>query len=262
MAAPNQITQAQLNRLIGTPDCPVIIDVRIDEDFAEDPRLISSAQRRPFSNAAQFAGEFIGRNVVVSCHKGLKLSQGVMAILNAHGVKAEYLQDGHVGWANAKLPLIKPTERGTTWVTRHRPKIDRIACPWLIRRFIDPTATFLFVAPTQVTAVADKFDAIAFDVPDCDWTHRGDLCTFDALLSGFGLDTPALSHMARIIRAADTDTVSAEPEAAGLHALSLGLSRMYRDDQQQLENGLLLYDALYRWARDATDETHTWDATT
>ncbi len=260
MAAPNQITQAQLNRLIGTPDAPTILDVRIDEDFAQDPRMIPSAQRRAFTDAEKFASEFVGKNVVVSCHKGLKLSQGVTAILNAHGVAAEYLQDGHVGWAEANLTLIKPSPSGTTWVTRHRPKIDRIACPWLIRRFIDPAATFLFVAPSQVNAVAEKFNAIAFDVPDCDWTHHGDLCTFDALLEGFGLQTPTLTHMARIIRAADTNTLSSEPEAAGLHALSLGLSRIYRNDLEQLENGLLLYDALYRWARDATDETHIWDA--
>jgi rhodanese-related sulfurtransferase len=259
MAAPNEITANQMNRLIGTPDCPVIIDVRIDEDFADDPRMIPSAIRHKFQDIGELAPTFAGKRVVVSCHKGLKLSQGVAALLRVNGVKCEYLQGGHVSWAEADLPLIKPIEPNSLWVTRHRPKIDRIACPWLIRRFIDPSARFLFVASSQVSAVAEKFDATAFDMRDTEWTHDGDLCTFDTMLAGFGLKIPALDHVARIVRAADTDTLNAEPEAAGLLAFSLGLSRMYRDDLEQLEHGLQIYDALYRWARDATDESHTWD---
>jgi rhodanese-related sulfurtransferase len=259
MAAPNEITSNQLNRLIGTPDCPVVVDVRIDEDFAEDPRMIPSAIRHKFQDVEELVPTLVGKRVVVSCHKGLKLSQGVAALLRANGLKSEYLQGGHVSWAEAHLPLIKPIEPNSLWVTRHRPKIDRIACPWLIRRFIDPSARFLFVVPSQVSAVAEKFGATAFDMPNAEWTHDGDLCTFDTMLAGFGLKIPALDHVARIVRAADTDTLSAEPEAAGLLALSLGLSRMYRDDLQQLELGIQLYDALYRWARDATDETHVWD---
>ncbi|WGI21402.1 chromate resistance protein ChrB domain-containing protein [Amylibacter sp. IMCC11727] len=261
MPAPNEITQSQLNRLIGTPDCPVIIDVRIDADFAEDPRMIPTALRWDFNDSDAAAAMIGDRRAVVSCHKGLKLSQGFAAILRNLGVACEFLQGGHVAWADANLPLIQPAPTNSLWVTRHRPKIDRIACPWLIRRFIDPTARFLFVSPSQVLNVAEKFNATAFDVPDCDWTHSGDACTFDAFLKGFDLSIPALDHMARIIRAADTDTLSTAPEAAGLLALSLGLSRMYRDDLEQLEQGLLLYDALYRWARDATKETHIWDET-
>lgn len=259
MAAPNEITATQLNRLIGTPDCPTIVDVRIDDDFAEDPRIIPTAFRHSHTDLAALLPKLGSNRVVVSCHKGLKLSQGTAALLRAEGVACEILQCGHVGWANAELPLIKPMTPNSLWVTKHHPKIDRIACPWLIRRFIDPAAQFMFVAPSQVTAVAEKFNAIAFDVPDCEWTHVGDRCTFDALLSGFDLNAPALAHMARIIRAADTDTLNQEPEAAGLLALSLGLSRMYRDDLEQLHHGLHLYDALYRWARDATDETHLWE---
>lgn len=259
MAAPNEITASQLNRLIGTPDCPVIVDVRIDEDFAQDPQTIPTAIRHSHADLASLVPQLRSQRVVVSCHKGLKLSQGTAAWLRSEGIACEVLEGGHVGWADAKLPLIKPSDQGTLWVTRHRPKIDRIACPWLIRRFIDPTAKFLFVAPSQVNAVAEKFNATAFDVPDCKWTHAKDHCTFDALVAGFGLAIPALDHVARIVRAADTDTLSTEPEAAGLLALSLGLSRMYRDDLEQLEHGMHLYDALYRWARDATSETHIWD---
>lgn len=259
MPAPKEITPKQLDRLLGIPNCPQIIDLRIEEDFAKDPLLIPTAQRFSHENIEEWAKHLVGQHVVVSCHKGLKISQGACALLNAMNVKAEYLQGGHVAWAQDDHPLIKPLTNTALWVTRHRPKIDRIACPWLIRRFINPKAQFLFVSPSQVLSVAEKFNATAFDVPDCDWTHKGAFCTFDAILSGFGITSPALSHMARIVRAADTNSNSDEPEAAGLLALSLGLSRMYRDDLQQLENGLLLYDALYRWARDATNETHVWD---
>jgi hypothetical protein len=152
----------------------------------------------------------------------------------------------------AALPLTR------VWVTRHRPKIDRIACPWLIRRFVDPGATFLFVAPDQVMAVAENFDATPFDVADVTFTHRGDGCTFDALMDDFGLHTPALDRLSQVVRAADTDRHDLAPQAAGLLALSVGLSRMCRDDLQQLDLGLTMYDALYRWARDGYDEGHDW----
>jgi hypothetical protein len=139
-----------------------------------------------------------------------------------------------------------------------RPKIDRIACPWLIRRFIDPAAVFLFVAPAEVEAVAERFGATPFDVEDVFWSHRGETCTFDTMLSEFGLETEPLLRLAAIVRGADTARLDLAPESAGLLAASLGLSRMYADDLEQLEAGLLLYDAFYRWARDATGEIHNW----
>jgi hypothetical protein len=142
-------------------------------------------------------------------------------------------------------------------VTRHRPKIARSACPWLIRRFVDPDARVLFVPPAEVALVAEKFDAIPFDVPDVAFTHTEGRCTFDAVLDHFNLRTPALDRLSRVIRAADTDDASV-PEAAGLLAMSVGLSRLFNDDQAQLEAALPLYDALYRWARDGQDETHDW----
>jgi hypothetical protein len=145
-------------------------------------------------------------------------------------------------------------------VTRARPKVDRIACPWLIRRFLDPRAVFLFVAAGEVAAVADRFQATPFDIEGVEWSHRGPLCTFDVMLSEFGLETPALSRLATIIRGADTAALDLAPEAAGLLAISLGLSRQHRDDLAQLDAGLAIYDAFYRWCRDATDETHNWPA--
>ncbi|NJS40728.1 MAG: hypothetical protein HC783_18950 [Rhodobacteraceae bacterium] len=149
---------------------------------------------------------------------------------------------------------------GAPWVTRHRPKIDRIACPWVIRRFIDPAARFLFVAPAEVADVADRFNAIPFDIEGVPFSHRGDRCTFDTLLDDFHLHSPALDRMATVIRAADTDRHDLAPQAAGLLALSVGLSRMYHDDLQQLVAGIALYDALYRWARDGHEEGHDWPA--
>ena len=144
------------------------------------------------------------------------------------------------------------------WVTRARPKIDRIACPWLIRRFIDPNAVFLFVAPPEVPPVAERFGGEPFDIENVFWSHRGELCTFDVMLDEFGLRTEPLLRLAVIVRGADTGRLDLAPEAAGLLAASLGLSRMYADDLAQLEAGMALYDAFYRWCRDATDETHGW----
>ncbi|MBV8397663.1 MAG: chromate resistance protein [Acetobacteraceae bacterium] len=152
-------------------------------------------------------------------------------------------------------------EKGrTVWVTRARPKVDRIACPWLIRRFVDPSAVFLFVAPSEVEAVAERFGAAPFDVDGVFWSHRGELCSFDVMVEEFGLHSQALDRLALIVRGADTARPDLAPEAPGLLAASLGLSRMYSDDLAQLAAGLSLYDAFYRWCRDAHEETHNWPA--
>ena len=265
MSSPTEITVPQLSRLIGMPNAPVLIDVCIDEDFHDDPRLIPTAIRHPFRDIASLAPKLEGERVVVICQKGKKLSQGAAAILRTHGIAAENLEGGHFAWRDAGLPLVPvekiPPRNGdkkTVWVTRHRPKIDRIACPWLIRRFVDPLAQFLFVAPAEVMDVAEKFNATPFDVEDVFWSHRGDRCSFDIMIEEFALQTEPLERLAAIVRGADTNRHDLAPEAAGLLAASLGLSRMYRDDLAQLEAGMLLYDAFYRWARDATDEGHDW----
>lgn len=266
MPSINTITIDKLARLVGTPACPTLVDVRTDDDFAEDPRLIPGAIRRPHQTVTAWAGELAGRNVVVICRKGLKLSHGAAAWLrHAGAANAESLEGGTEAWARFGLPYVPVSglpERDaagrTVWVTRERPKIDRIACPWLIRRFVDPSAVFLFVKPSEVLAVADRFGAMAFDVEDVRWSHQGDLCTFDVMVEAFGLACEPLQRLATIVRAADTARPDLAPEAAGLLAISLGLSRLHADDLAQLEAGMVLYDALYRWCRDATDETHGW----
>lgn len=150
------------------------------------------------------------------------------------------------------------SRRPGKWVTRARPKIDRIACPWAIRRFIDSDAVILYVPTERVFETAEREKAIAFDIPGAPISHDGELCSFDSLLDRFGLDDPALRVVAAIVRGADTDRHDLAPEAAGLHAISLGLSLNYDDDHAMLEQGMVIYDALFSWARAARDMRHNW----
>jgi rhodanese-related sulfurtransferase len=265
MAAPNSISPDKLARLIGTPNSPVVVDVRTDEDFSADPRLVPTSLKQSHTSVSEWGKANAGKSIVVVCHHGAKLSEGTSAWLRQLGADAISLQGGFVAWNEARLPLVplakippRDSQGRTVWVTRSRPKIDRIACPWLIRRFVDPSAVFLFVAPQEVLAVADRFTATAFDIENTHWTHRGEHCTFDMMIGEFGLTTDALTGLAKIVRAADTARLDLAPEAAGLLAASLGLSRMYPDDLAQLDAGMLLYDAFFRWCRDATDEHHNW----
>ena len=145
------------------------------------------------------------------------------------------------------------------WITRERPKIDRVACPWLIKRFIDPTAEFLFVPPGDVVQRAAEMGAVPFDVEGVELSHEGPLCSFDALLTKYHIDDPALADLARIVRGADTARLDLAPQAAGLLAISLGLSHNFRDDHEQLEHGFVIYDALLAWSRHLRDETHSWN---
>ncbi|MBM1171704.1 chromate resistance protein ChrB domain-containing protein [Microvirga arabica] len=270
MSSFNTISTEKLARLVGTPKCPVLIDVRTDEDFESDPRLVPGSVRRPFETVSDWAHDFTGRSTIVICQKGRKLSHGVAAWLRHAGIPADSLEGGTLAWAQAGLPMVpsatipfRDRQGRTIWVTRSRPKIDRIACPWLIRRFVDPNAVFLFVPTSEVLGVVERFEATPFDIDGDDvfWSHRGELCTFDVMVEEFGLGTKPLRHLATIVRGADTARLDLAPEAPGLLAASLGLSRMYSDDLAQLEAGLFLYDAFYRWCRDATDETHNWPST-
>jgi rhodanese-related sulfurtransferase len=265
MATFTTISFDKLARLIGTANMPALIDVRTDADFAADPRLIPGAIRRSHEDAGDWSEKFSGDSAVIVCLRGAKLAQGTAAWLRNANVEAETLDGGFEGWKEAKLPLIdasklppRDAQGRTVWVTRARPKIDRIACPWLIRRFIDPSAVFLFVASAEVSAVAERFEATPFDIENVFWSHRGELCTFDVMVQEFGLSIPPLERLATMVRAADTARLDLSQEAPGLLAASLGLSRMYDDDLEQLSAGMLLYDAFYRWCRDAAKETHNW----
>jgi rhodanese-related sulfurtransferase len=265
MSSFTTISPEKLARLIGTANAPALIDVRADEDFAADPRLIPGAVRRNHAETAGWGEEFFGRSAIVISQRGQKHAHGAAAWLRHADVEAETLEGGFDAWKAAKLPLV-PTSKlpgrdaqgRTVWVTRARPKVDRIACPWLIRRFVDPNAVFLFVAPSEVVAVGEQFKAAPFDVENVFWSHHGERCTFDVMVEEFALTTPPLLRLATMVRAADTGRPELSPEAPGLMAASLGLSRMYDDDLAQLDAGIALYDAFYRWCRDATGETHNW----
>lgn len=265
MASFGNISPDKLFRMIGSFQSPDIIDVRDSEGIAERRSLVPCCIWRDYGRVADWSGHYAGKPVVVVCSKGKKLSEGVAAHLRLAGSQAESLEGGIEAWAAAGLPLVPiaslPQQNvagGTLWVTRSRPKIDRIACPWLIRRFVDPQARFLFVSASEVEAVAEKFAATPFDIDGVHWSHRGETCTFDTMLEEFGLRTPVLLAVADIVRGADTDRLDLAPQAAGLLAISLGLSRLHSSDLEQLEHGMIVYDALYRWARDAMDEKHNW----
>ena len=256
------ISHARLGRLIGTPECPVLIDVRTAPDFEADPRMIPGAFRHPHETIEALGRDYADRRVITICQQGKKLPEGAAALLRSCGVASETLEGGTRAWAGAGLPMIPARALPGTrlWVTRHRPKIDRIACPWLIRRFVDPGARFLFVAPSEVLAVAERFGATPFDIEGIRFSHRGPFCTFDAMLDDFALHTEPLDRLAALVRGADTDRHDLAPQAAGLLAVSVGPSRLYRYDLMQLEAAMPLCDALYRWARDGFDEGHDWPA--
>ena len=249
-----EIAPAQLMRKLGGPDAPVILDLCLPEDHALDPVVIPTARRMSFADVPTLA---VAGPVVCVCQKGRKISQGAAAHLRARGIAAEALSGGIVAWREAGLPAI-PSDRvpapGTAWVTRHRPRIDRLAVPWLLRRFVDPEARILYVPPADVPMVAERWGAIPFDHPDADLRDRDGRCTFDAVVDRFDLSHGALDLMAEVVRAADGHGES--PQAAGLLALSVGLARQHGDDAALLEAAMPLYDALYRWARDGRDEQH------
>jgi hypothetical protein len=144
------------------------------------------------------------------------------------------------------------------WITRERPKIDRIACPWLIKNFVDPQAEFIYVPKEQVFESAKELNAIPYDIPGAEYTHEGDRCTFDYIIKKYGLTDPAILQIGEIVRGADTDRFELAGQAAGLWAISAGLSYNFKDDYEQLGFGLVIYDALYSWAKYVQEEKHTW----
>lgn len=266
MPAHNAITPDKLARLIAAPGAPPVLDLRTAADAAipgSRPVAPEDALKGPSVSHGQ-----PGRAVVVVDADGGAGASAAAAILRSNGVAAEVLEGGFAAWQAEGLPVIalahlpaRHDDGRTWWVTRARPKVDRIACPWLIRRFVDPDARFLFVPPAEVLAVARQHRAEPFDVADDGvfWSHRGDRCTFDVMVEAFGLGThEPLHRLAAIVRGADTDRLDLAPEAAGLLAISLGLSRLHGDDHAQLEAGMAIYDALYRWCRDAQGERHNW----
>ena len=255
------VSAVELYSRLGTAAAPLVIDLRRTPAFDADERIIAGAVRRLPDGIAQWGRELpVDHPLVVYCVHGHEVSQGAAATLRGFGLDARYLEGGIAEWAEHKFPLRrKLAGQSQSWVTRERPKIDRIACPWLVRRFIDPEANFLFVPTEQVFDVARTSGATAYDIPGSEpFSHDGELCSFDAFLKVYGLADPALDALALIVRGADTGRLELTPQSPGLLALSLGLSANYPDDHAMLEHGMIMYDALYAWCRSLQAETHNW----
>jgi rhodanese-related sulfurtransferase len=256
------ISSRELQSAIRGRQPPLIIDVRRQPEFTSSTDMITGALWRDPEQVASWVKELPSASTVVAyCTHGHDVSQGVAKVLNQHTITAHYLQGGiEKGWKVEGGELDhKPSGSNTRWVTRERPKIDRIACPWLIARFIDKNAEFLYVPPKQVLESAKAHDAIPYDIPDIHFSHDGELCSFDAFLKHYRLTDPALQQLAVIVRGADTSRLEFAPQASGLAAISLGLSRIFKDDHEMLKHGMVMYDALYAWCKEGQDEVHTWN---
>lgn len=274
------ISPSDLAALLGRADAPLLLDVRRRETFAAGERMLPGALYCPPGDVAAWARREAPRDAIVYCAHGHELSAQAVRTLRAAGWNARALQGGIEGgesgvdrlediarWRETPLPTMRKRpdlgvagERPSRWVTRARPKIDRIACPWLLRRFIDPRAQFFYVPTEEVFAQAGRLEAVPYDIPGAPITHAWERCSFDALLQAFDLHDPALATLAQIVRGADTDRLELAPASAGLLAFSLGLSQLHPDDHAMLQAALPLYDALYAWCRRCQGETHRWQA--
>lgn len=255
------IAAASLRQSLASDRPPLVIDVRRPTAFRDSGYRIAGALRRdPLAVSAWGRTLPPAANVVVYCVHGHEVSQNARQALAEAGIRAQYLEGGIEHWREDGGALeAKPRGASTRWVTRERPKIDRIACPWLVRRFVDPDAEFLYVPPAEVMQVARDREAEPYDVPGVRFSHVGENCSFDAFIAAFRLCDPALDELALIVRGADTGRLDLAPQSAGLAAISLGLSRNFASDHEMLEQGLVIYDALYRWCREGKDEVHTWN---
>jgi rhodanese-related sulfurtransferase len=245
------ILPADLNSLLGAVAAPVIVDLRSAEQISAAGRQIPGAIRRsPAEVQAWGPGLPRANTVVVFDLAGGEQSGATVAALRGQGSQASGLAGGFAAWSTLQLPTRRVvTANEDKWVTRERPKIDRIACPWLIRRFVNPGAAFLYVPTSRVRAVAAETGATPYDIEGAEFGHAGELCSFDAFLRIYDLDIPPLNRLATIVRGADTSRHDLAAQCGGLVAISLGLSANFPDDHAMLEHGMIMYDALYSWCR-------------
>ena len=246
------INPLELKQRLAAFPPSALVDVRRKAAFDEDPHVVPGAIRRLPEDVDRWALSLEPwRSVVVYCVRGHEVSQNAASALRARGFDARYLVGGIEQWKADGLPT-RPFAPPTRWVTRERPKIDRIACPWLVRRFIDAAAEFFYVPTAEVRRFAEANHAEPYDVPDVSYTHRGPECSFDAFIRLHDLDHPALAALATIVRGADTGAPELAGEAPGLLSVSRGLSALFADDHEMLKWGMLVYDSLYARCR----ETH------
>lgn len=263
------ISLSDLSLTHGTALAPLIVDVRREPAFRDAQTLIAGATWRDPERVSTWS-RYLPRHrrIVVYCVHGHEVSKNTASALAAEGFSVASLEGGIEAWKEAHGPTVRKTEivpsaanRPTRWITRERPKVDRIACPWLIRRFVDPFAEFLYVPASDVMQRAEETGAVPYDVPVVAFTHRGERCSFDAFVDDFALHHPALDQLATIVRGADTDRLDLAPQSAGLLAVSLGLSAIHADDHAMLDAGMAIYDALYAWCRQdraGKAERHSW----
>lgn len=256
------VSASQLKAELQSAQPPLVIDVRRAPAFIESKDVIVGALYRDPGHVAEWAGTLPrAASVAVYCVHGHQVSQAAAKALSERGIAARFLEGGIAHWVEDGGAVAgKPVGAHSRWVTREHPKIDRIACPWLIARFVDRDAEFLYVPAPEVKRIAAERAAIAYDVPNVDFTHHGDCCSFDAFIKTYRLGAdPALAQLAHIVRGADTGNLALAPQAPGLLAVSQGLSRQYPDDHEMLRHGMVVYDALYSWCRDGRSEAHTWN---
>lgn len=255
------VSHSALSAARASDQPPLVIDVRREPVFLDAATIIKGALRRDPARVSEWAGELPDdASIVVYCVHGHEVSQRTAQALRDHGLNARFLDHGIEGWSSAGGALqVKPARSATCWVTRERPKIDRIACPWIVRRFIDRDAEFLYVPATEVGVVATALAAVPYDIVGAEYGHAGDECSFDAFVRHHALGgDAALCRLATIVRGADTGNPALAPESPGLLAFSTGLSRLYTDDSAMLAQGMHIYDALYRWCQDDQPAGTTW----
>jgi len=248
------ISATELRARFAEERPPLVIDVRRQPAFSASREMLVGAVRRDPEQVQSWAATLpAAGSVIVYCVHGHEVSQSAAATLAKSGVDARYLEGGlEEGWKAAAGPLDrKPANASTRWVTRERPKIDRIACPWLVARFIDRDAEFLYVPAKEVLEAAKQKEAEPYDIPGAHFGHQGEHCSFDAFLRHYRLTDPALRKLATIVRGADTARLDLALQAPGLLAISQGLSRNFADDHEMLRHGMVMYDALYRWCKEA-----------
>lgn len=243
------ITPFELTQRLAAFPPPTLVDVRSAEAFAADRYVIPGARRGSPEAVAEWARELDPwRPVVVYCVKGHEVGRDAAAALRERGLDARMLAGGLAAWRTGGGRVV-PYAEPTRWVTRERPKIDRVACPWLVRRFIDPAAEFFYVPAADVRAFAAANGATPYDVADVPYGHDGERCSFDAFIRLHDLADEALDRLATIVRGADTGAMTLAAQSSGLLAVSQGLSALFADDHAMLRAGMLMYDALYLWCR-------------
>jgi rhodanese-related sulfurtransferase len=243
------VSPSALYARLGTSMAPIVLDVRRNDAFEDDDKLVVGAFRRAPEEVSLWSNELpTDRPIIAYCSRGQEVSQGIAGTLRGAGFDAAYLEGGLADWSHRNLPTRKRLSAGEkNWVTREHPKFDRIACPWLISRFINPSAEFIYVPPDRVVATAQEVDAVPFDIKSTEFGHVGDRCSFDAIVRIFDIKDPALDDLATIVRGADTSRRDLAPQCEGLYAVSFGLSANFPDDHEMLRHGLVIYDALYAW---------------